>query len=1187
MKLRYVISAVFFVWAVIALDCGQVVVDSQKNISDEPFINDSPNLIAPNIPTGLKNTGATPASISLVWDAPSMLSKVEITSYEIQIDDIKPLINVGAPSTSTVIMELLSATAYQLKVRACAEICSEFSPPITAMTLTAPDVQAPSVPAGFSSNGKTTTSVSLIWNASTDNVGVTRYEVRRNNNNSLITTINAPTTNVMISGLAANTAYVFDIQACDASGNCSGFSTDVNVTTMMVPDTTTPSVPANLATSTITQTTAILGWSASTDNVGVTGYEISIDNGAAISVTTTTYNASGFTAGTTHNFKVLAKDAAGNKSAYSSPKSFTTITAPDTTAPSVPAGLMASNLMQTSATLSWTASTDNVGVTGYEISIDNGVAVSTTTNSYAASGFTAGSTHSFKVLATDAAGNKSAYSSNSSFTTTAAPPTSPDNLGLGQIGPSPIGGHTAQPTNPYSKTDYFIAPNGNDSNSGTSTSAPFRSLSKLGSIALVAGDRVFFQRGGTYRGTASIYNKDGTSTMPILISAYGTGADPIISGAEAITTTWTNYSGNIYSADIPSTVLDYIYSNSVASGTYVPYSTKVPFVFYNGVAQTLARYPNVNTSNPNASWLYKDIYNVAHSKESEGWFYLRDSNLPAIPGGGSWVGADVVTRITNWSFITGYVEENSSGSLTMNVKKFNDNQTTPTGDWKTMANWGYFLQDKLGILDQAGEWYYDRATRKLYFWKPGGGAPASSSVEYSAYDTGIEIGSTSNYFIIENLDFRYYRKTSIKINPTSTGITVRMNKFSNGMKGIIVGADDIGFILERNKFENLWQMAIDATASKGIKVTNNWLENICMVPGAVRSVWAYIAATLGSSSATSPPYLVKDNYMNNVGYIGWSGSGSGTIERNLVEHAGMILNDGSNITYDFVPYNGLLTVKNNMLLDSQGDLTSVSPSMGANYEPKWKGTYTGDKAANNIVVDGNTISNMSKAGIWVDHTLTFNASGQVVPSMGQIQRNNKIFNNPLGIGKSDFSIYHHFNFSTGQILTSNCDPRSNSSCFVSGFGDQTYGNEIYSTTSTQANLYELKVYSNGTTQLTDFGSYNNNKYFHPTNPQNNYRFENSSGNGVASVNWTLTQWQQNSGEDVGTISSNPSVPNLAPAANRGRLIKNKSWNIVTLSTSDGTLESCLYKLDGTAVGNSVQLGPLESFIAQKGCNGTN
>ncbi len=97
----------------------------------------------------------------------------------------------------------------------------------------------------------------------------------------------------------------------------------------------------------------------------------------------------------------------------------------DTTAPTVPSGLTSGNIQQTSATLSWTASTDNVGVTGYDVSINGGTAVAVTGTSYSATSLAAGTTHNFKVRARDAAGNLSAYATAVNFTTTAATVTTP------------------------------------------------------------------------------------------------------------------------------------------------------------------------------------------------------------------------------------------------------------------------------------------------------------------------------------------------------------------------------------------------------------------------------------------------------------------------------------------------------------------------------------------------------------------------------------------------------------------------------------------------------------------------------------------------------------------------------------------------------------------------------------------
>ncbi|MDR0269332.1 MAG: S8 family serine peptidase [Paenibacillus sp.] len=89
------------------------------------------------------------------------------------------------------------------------------------------DTQAPSVPSNLTSTGKTNTSVSLSWGASTDNVGVTGYEVYQGN--SLVTTVTM--TSSTVTGLTPNTAYTFTVKAKDAAGNISAASNAVSVTT--------------------------------------------------------------------------------------------------------------------------------------------------------------------------------------------------------------------------------------------------------------------------------------------------------------------------------------------------------------------------------------------------------------------------------------------------------------------------------------------------------------------------------------------------------------------------------------------------------------------------------------------------------------------------------------------------------------------------------------------------------------------------------------------------------------------------------------------------------------------------------------------------------------------------------------------------------------------------------------------
>lgn len=82
----------------------------------------------------------------------------------------------------------------------------------------------------------------------------------------------------------------------------------------------------------------------------------------------------------------------------------------DTVAPSVPSNLAASSTTIASTDLSWTASTDNVGVTNYSMYQDNVALVSTQTTSHTVNGLIANTSYSFKVKARDAAGNESGFS---------------------------------------------------------------------------------------------------------------------------------------------------------------------------------------------------------------------------------------------------------------------------------------------------------------------------------------------------------------------------------------------------------------------------------------------------------------------------------------------------------------------------------------------------------------------------------------------------------------------------------------------------------------------------------------------------------------------------------------------------------------------------------------------------------
>src|SRR5437660_797143 len=271
--------------------------------------------------------------------------------------------------------ETCSSVATYSTTVAARDAAGNISPNSASVSITIADTTAPTTPTGLTAAAAGSTGANLSWSASTDNVGVTGYIVRRNG----VQVATPATTTYADLGLSDGTTYSYTVAARDAAGNISPNSASVSITTA---DTTAPSTPTGLTGAAAGSTGVNLSWSASTDNVGVTGYIVRRNGVQVATPATTSYADTGLSVGT-YSYTVAARDAAGNISPNSASVS---ITIADTTAPTTPAGLTAAVAGSTGANLSWSASTDNVAVTGYIVR-RNGVQVATpATTSYADTG---------------------------------------------------------------------------------------------------------------------------------------------------------------------------------------------------------------------------------------------------------------------------------------------------------------------------------------------------------------------------------------------------------------------------------------------------------------------------------------------------------------------------------------------------------------------------------------------------------------------------------------------------------------------------------------------------------------------------------------------------------------------------------------------------------------------------------
>jgi hypothetical protein len=260
--------------------------------------------------------------------------------------------------------------------------------------------------------------VALAWSTPADGGSpITGYTVYRSSTAGVLgsgTAVGKVTSWTDTTGAAGST-YYYTVSATNAVGE--GAKSEQRSATLP----TVPAAPVIVATA--GNAFVSLSWSAPANGgSAIQGYNVfrsTTPGGEAFLAgigTGATWNDTSVVNGTTYYYKVSARNAVGE--GPTSNEAFATPAAPaDTTAPSKPTGVNKLSGGTNQMAIGWNASTDNVGVAGYEVYRNNVLVGTVTTRYFLDSGLNASTSYTYRVLAFDAAGNNSVMSNTQSVTT--------------------------------------------------------------------------------------------------------------------------------------------------------------------------------------------------------------------------------------------------------------------------------------------------------------------------------------------------------------------------------------------------------------------------------------------------------------------------------------------------------------------------------------------------------------------------------------------------------------------------------------------------------------------------------------------------------------------------------------------------------------------------------------------------
>jgi hypothetical protein len=434
------------------------------------------------------------------------------------------------------------------------------------------------------------------------------------------------------------------------------------------------------------------------------------------------------------------------------------------------------------------------------------------------------------------------------------------------------------------------------------------------------------------------------------IEAYQ-GANPVISGGTQVPVTgWTIGSNGIWSIQLN--------------------TSDVEQLVVNGQSQTLARYPNEVPNNPiQGGWLWANPLPSGDNPLTQ--MAYKPADFPA--GQQPTVGEKVTVFDANdWS---------SSVLTIAAVNTTTDVITFDQPNWFDIGSGSrYFISGSQALLDQPGEWYFNQATKTLYYDAPAGftgsGAVVSGNLSLVNISNAqnITIQGLSFSDAATNAETNYITTAAVNIN-SSTGIVVNSNSFTNVAQGVSIFGTSNHNTVSNNDFSNIWAGAVTVNNGSQNTITQNSIQNSGEVFAGSASI-----GLLNTYNNTVSHNLIQNVPSSGIGE--WNSNsnvmtGANVIEYNTILNSGQTTNDTGAI-YAYAGGNPSAlgdTIAYNTINNAGGLGTTSSGFIAGNY---WSAGIYMDNGVNGAQIYGNLIQGTTFGGVFLHGGSNFNVYDNII-----------------------------------------------------------------------------------------------------------------------------------------------------------------------------------------------------------------